>query len=54
MIKKYKYSRGGGLDRVNRSGPDQNVRGKEYGGFAILPMLQRLVILMVQSGVKVI
>ena len=38
MIKKYKYSRGGGLDRVNRSGPDQDVRGKEYGGFAILPM----------------
>ena len=41
MIKKYKYSRGRG---VNQSGPNGNVRasaeeaGKEYGGFAILPM----------------
>ena len=41
MIKKYKYSRG---RSVNQSGPSGNVRasaeeaGKEYGGFAILPM----------------
>ena len=41
MIKKYKYSRGRG---VNQSGPSGNVRasaeeaGEEYGGFAILPM----------------
>ena len=41
MIKKFKYARGG---IVNQSGPSGNVRasaeeaGKEYGGFAILPM----------------
>ena len=35
MIRKYKYSRAGG---VNQSGPDGSVAGKEYGGFVILPM----------------
>ena len=41
MIKKYKYSRGRG---VNQSGPSGNVRasaeeaGKEYDGFVLLPM----------------
>ena len=35
MIKKYKYSRG---ESVNQSGPDGSVAGKEYDGFAILPM----------------
>jgi hypothetical protein len=44
MIKKYKYSRGEGLNRVNRSGPGEYVRasaeeaGKEYDGFVLLPM----------------
>ena len=35
MIKKYKYSRG---ESINQSGPDGSVAGKEYDGFAILPM----------------
>ena len=45
MIKKYKYSRGRGVNlSVNQSGPSGNVRasaeeaGKEYDGFVLLPM----------------